>query len=195
MKYWIVFVYENVSLDPKNITLYDGYVHTFASNGAGETEFNFSGFETIPNGNINANVMLGALEGDRDLSGDQLLIFDTSNNWSKLSTTLRDEDNFFNSRITIDGLNYVDRNAASTNTLGFDATVFPLANTANRYIDNDQTFARFKITTDQESYGLYLMGLSVDVYKVFFLLSKLQPKEINFYISFTFVFFKKHPLG
>ncbi|MEP2279762.1 Calx-beta domain-containing protein, partial [Maribacter sp.] len=161
----IVFVYENVSLDPKNITLYDGYVHTFASDGAGETEFNFSGFETIPNGNINANVMLGALEGDRDLSGDQLLIFDTSNNWSKLSTTLRDEDNFFNSRITIDGLNYVDRNAASTNTLGFDATVFPLANTANRYIENDQTFARFKITTDQESYGLYLMGLSVDVYK------------------------------
>ncbi|MDF4223485.1 Calx-beta domain-containing protein, partial [Maribacter sp. M208] len=161
----IVFVYENVSLDPKNITLYDGYVHTFASNGAGETEFNFSGFETIPNGTINANVMLGALEGDRDLTGDQLLIFDTANNWSKLSTTLRDEDNFFNSRITIDGLNYVDRNAASTNTLGFDATVFPLANTANRYIDNDQTFARFKITTDQESYGLYLMGLSVDVYK------------------------------
>ncbi|MEP2056213.1 MAG: Calx-beta domain-containing protein [Maribacter litoralis] len=161
----IVFVYENVSLDPKNITLYDGYVHTFASDGAGETEFNFSGFETIPNGNINANVMLGALEGDRDLSGDQLLIYDTTNNWSKLSTTLRDEDNFFNSRITIDGLNYVDRNAASTNTLGFDATVFPLTNTGNRYIDNDQTFARFKITTDQESYGLYLMGLSVDVYK------------------------------
>ena len=160
----IVFVYENVSLDPKNITLYDGYVHTFASDGAGETEFNFSGFETIPNGNINANVMLGALEGDRDLTGDQLLIYDASNNWSKLSTTLRDEDNFFNSRITIDGLNYVDRNAASTNTLGFDATVFPLANTANRYIDNDQTFARFKITTDQESYGLYLMGMSVDVY-------------------------------
>ncbi|WP_299801095.1 Calx-beta domain-containing protein [uncultured Maribacter sp.] len=161
----IVFVYENVSLDPKNITLYDGYVHTFASDGAGETEFNFSGFETIPNGTINANVMLGALEGDRDLTGDQLLIFDTSNNWSKLSTALRDEDNFFNSRITIDGFDYTDRNAASTNTLGYDATVFPLANTSNRYIDNDQTFARFKITTDQESYGLYLMGLSVDVYK------------------------------
>ncbi len=161
----IVFVYENVSLDPKNITLYDGYVHTFASDGAGETEFNFSGFETIPNGNINANVMLGALEGDRDLSGDQLLIFDTSNDWAKLSTTLRDEDNFFNSRITIDGLNYVDRNAASTNTLGFDATVFPLDNVGNRYIENDQTFARFKITTDQESYGLYLMGMSVDVYQ------------------------------
>ncbi|WP_396633667.1 Calx-beta domain-containing protein [Maribacter sp. R86514] len=161
----IVFVYENVSLDPKNITLYDGYVHTFASNGAGETEFNFSGFETIPSGIINADVMLGALEGDRDLTGDQLLIYDTSNNWSKLSTTLRDEDNFFNSRITIDGFDYTDRNAASTNTLGFDATVFPLTNTTNRYIDNDQTFARFKITTDQESYGLYLMGLSVDVYK------------------------------
>jgi gliding motility-associated-like protein len=161
----IVFVYENISLDPKNITLYDGYVHTFASNGAGETEFNFSGFETIPNGNVNASLMLGALEGDRDLSGDQLLIYDASNNWSKLSTTLRNENNFFNSRITIDGLNYVDRSAASTNTLGFDATVFPLDNLGNRYIQNEQTFARFKITTDQESYGLYLMGMSVDVYQ------------------------------
>ncbi|SNR79235.1 Calx-beta domain-containing protein, partial [Maribacter sedimenticola] len=161
----IVFVYENVSLDPKNITLYDGYVHTFASNGAGETEFTFSGFETIPNGVVNGDVMIGALEGDRDLSGDQLLIYDATNNWSNISTALRPDNNFFNSRITIDGLNYVNRSPASTNTLGFDAALFPLTNGGNQYIQNNQTFARFKITTDQESYGLYLMGLSVDVYQ------------------------------
>ncbi|MFC3974204.1 Calx-beta domain-containing protein, partial [Maribacter confluentis] len=161
----IVFVYENVSLDPKNITLYDGYVHTFASNGAGETEFTFSGFETIPNGVVNGDVMIGALEGDRDLSGDQLLIYDATSNWSNISTALRPDNNFFNSRITIDGLNYVNRSPASTNTLGFDAALFPLTNGGNQYIQNNQTFARFKITTDQESYGLYLMGLSVDVYQ------------------------------
>ncbi|WP_405383593.1 Calx-beta domain-containing protein [Maribacter sp. LLG6340-A2] len=160
----IVFVYENSSLDPKNITLYDGYVHTFASDGAGETEFTFSGFETIPNGVVNGDVMLGALEGDRDLSGDQLLIYDATNNWSNISTALRPDNNFFNSRITIDGSDYVNRSPASTNTLGFDAALFPLTNGGNQYIQNNQTFARFKITTDQESYGLYLMGLSVDVY-------------------------------
>ena len=161
----IVFVYENVSLDPKNITLYDGYVHTFASNGAGETEFTFSGFETIPTGVVNGDVMIGALEGDRDLSGDQLLIYDAMNNWSNVSTALRFDNNFFNSRITIDGSNFVNRSPASTNTLGFDAALFPLTNGGNQYIQNNQTFARFKITTDQETYGLYLMGLSVDVYQ------------------------------
>ena len=161
----IVFVYENVSLDPKNITLYDGYVHTFASNGAGETEFTFSGFETIPTGVVNGDVMIGALEGDRDLSGDQLLIYDATNNWSNVSTALRFDNNFFNSRITIDGSNFVNRSPASTNTLGFDAALFPLTNGGNQYIQNNQTFARFKITTDQETYGLYLMGLSVDVYQ------------------------------
>ena len=161
----IIFVYENSSLDPKNITLFDGYVHTFASNGAGETEFNFSGFETIPNGAVNADILIGALEGDRDLAGDQLQIFDTSSNWTNLSTPMRDQNNFFNSRITLNNTNFIDRLPASTNTLGYDATVFELSNTGNSLIDNDQSFVRFKITTDQESYGLYLMGMSVDVYQ------------------------------
>ncbi|NKI33327.1 Calx-beta domain-containing protein [Croceivirga thetidis] len=161
----IVFVYENISLDPKNITLYDGYVHTYASNGEGETEFNFSGFQTIPAGNVNTKMMIGSLEGDRDLGGDQFLINDTSNNWTNISTALRPSNNFFNSRITLDGANFVNRNVPSTNTLGFDAGKFQLNNTGNLLIGNDQTFARFKITTDQESYGLYLMGMSVDVYQ------------------------------
>ncbi|WP_185783799.1 beta strand repeat-containing protein, partial [Croceivirga lutea] len=161
----IVFVYENISLDPKNITLYDGYVHTYASNGEGETEFNFSGFQTIPAGNVNTGMIIGSLEGDQDLGGDQLLINDTSSNWTNISTPMRAANNFFNSRITIDGLDYTDRSPASTNTLGYDAAKFQLNNSGNSLIGNDQTFARFKITTDQESYGLYLMGMSVDVYQ------------------------------
>ena len=161
----IVFVYENISLDPKNITLYDGYVHTYATNGVGDTEFNFSGFQTIPAGSVNTKMMIGSLEGDRDLGGDQFLINDTSSNWTNISTALRPANNFFNSRITLAGADFVNRNVASTNTLGFDAGKFELNNAGNALIGNNQSFARFRITTDQESYGLFLMGMSVDVYQ------------------------------
>ncbi|WP_425658324.1 gliding motility-associated C-terminal domain-containing protein [Tenacibaculum ascidiaceicola] len=159
----IVFVYESPTLPAKNISLFDGYAHVTSS--VNNFEIGFSGFQTVPTGDVDVDVVIGALEGDRDLSGDRLQIKNTSNNWVDLSYSLRSASNFFNSRIAKNGSNFIDRNPASTNTLGFDADVFALSNPGNSIIANNQTSATIRLTSNQETYGLFLIGLSVDVWK------------------------------
>ncbi|WP_204344970.1 hypothetical protein, partial [Psychroserpens algicola] len=158
----IVFVYESPKLPSKNISLFDGYANVTSA--VNNFDITFNGFQTVPIGDVSANVVIGSLEGDRDLSGDQLLIRDTSNNFVPISAPQRSSDNFFNSRITVGNANFINRNPKSLNTLGFDAAVFPLANASKNLITNNQTSATLRLTSNQETYGLYLVGLSVDVW-------------------------------
>ncbi len=158
----IVFVYESPDLPTKNITLFDGYAHVTST--VNDFDIDFSGFQTVPMGAVNAKVLFGSLEGDRDLFGDRLQIRDVANNFVDITAPLRDADNFFNSRITIDNNNYTDRNPASTNTLGFDAGVFQLDNPGNSIIANNQTATTLRLTSNIEIYGLFLLGLSIEVY-------------------------------
>jgi gliding motility-associated-like protein/uncharacterized repeat protein (TIGR01451 family) len=159
----IVFVYESPNLSAKNITLFDGYAHV--TDLVNNFDINFSGFQTTPGGNVNANVVMGVLEGDRNLAGDRLQVRNVANNFVNLTAPQRNANNFFNSRITDNNGDFIDRNPASTNTLGFDAAVFPLDNPGNSIIGNNQTSATLRLTSNQEVYGLYLLGLAVEVYQ------------------------------
>ncbi|WP_248722870.1 gliding motility-associated C-terminal domain-containing protein [Seonamhaeicola sp. ML3] len=162
----IVFVYESPTLPRKNIAIFDGYAHV--KNGSGSYNIDFNGFQTVPTGNVSANILVGALEGDQGYGGDRLQIENVSNTFIDLSTSptapIRTTSNFFNSRITIDNNNFLDRVPASTNTLGFDAAVFQLDNPGNTIIGNNQTSATIRLTSNQETYGLFLLGLSVDIW-------------------------------
>ncbi|MBR9845703.1 MAG: hypothetical protein GYB35_06125, partial [Algicola sp.] len=126
----------------------------------------FDGFQTIPIGPVNTKIVIGSLEGDQDLSGDRLQIRNVVGNFVDISAPQRSSTNFFNSRITLGNNNFIDRSPASTNTLGFDAAVFELNNGGNfnTIIGNNQTSATLRMTSNQETYGLYLLGLSVDVW-------------------------------
>ncbi|WP_299274159.1 hypothetical protein, partial [uncultured Psychroserpens sp.] len=158
----IVFVYESPKLPSKNIGLFDGYANV--SSATNNFDITFGGFQTVPTGDVNANVVIGSLEGDQDLSGDQLQIRTPLNTFVPISAPQRLSNNFFNSRITVGNSNFIDRNPASLNTLGFDAAVFPLNNPSNSIITNNQTSATLRLTSNQETYGLYLVGLAVDVW-------------------------------
>jgi len=159
----IVFIYESLDLPGRNITLFDGYANV--TRNTNNFDIDFNGFQTVPNGPVKANITIGALEGDRGIDGDKLLILDTNGTWATISTSKRAEDNFFNSKITVNENDFITRNPASLNTLGYDASVFSLKNNGNELIGNDQTTAKIRMTSDQEAYGLYLLGLSVEVYE------------------------------
>uniref|UniRef100_UPI0035160174 HYR-like domain-containing protein n=1 Tax=uncultured Winogradskyella sp. TaxID=395353 RepID=UPI0035160174 len=160
----IVFVYESPLMPSKNISIFDGYAHVTSS--INDFDINFSGFQTIPLGPVSTKVMIGSLEGDRDLSGDRLQIRNVVGNFVDISAPQRASSNFFNSRITVGASNFIDRSPASLNTLGFDAAIFDLDNGGafNTIIGNNQTSATLRLTSNQETYGLYLLGLSVDVW-------------------------------
>ncbi|OZV68713.1 hypothetical protein CA834_09640, partial [Winogradskyella aurantia] len=158
----IVFVYESPQLPSKNISLFDGYSNVTSLQN--NFDITFGGFQTVPTGNVNTNIVIGSLEGDRDLAGDQLQIQNTNGDFVSIAAPQRTSNNFFNSRITIDNSDFLDRNPASQNTLGFDAAVFNLDNPGNTIIDNNQTSATIRLTSNQETYGLFLVGLSVDVW-------------------------------
>jgi len=138
----IVFVYESPELVSRNITLFDGYANITKS----QNQFNvdFNGFQTVSSGAVNSNVVIGSLEGDRSIQGDALEILDTTNSWVPLSTAERPANNFFNSKITTNETPFIDRVPASTNTLGFDATCFALANAGNTVIANNQSRLQFE---------------------------------------------------
>lgn len=158
----IVYVYESPELVSKNVSVFDGYAHI--TRDFNDYDIDFSGFRTVPNGPVDVNMLIGSLEGDRSLIGDRFQIQNITDEFVDITAPLRDSFNFFNSRITLENENFIDRNPASLNTLGFDAAVFKLENTDNRIISNNQTSASIRLASNQETYSLFLIGLAVEVF-------------------------------
>ncbi|MCX6243945.1 MAG: Ig-like domain-containing protein [Bacteroidetes bacterium] len=160
----IVVVYESTSLPQKNIAIFDGYVHVATEMSPNPLPFSFSGFQTVPTGDVNVDFLMGSLEGDWDLTGDYCEIQKVDASWLTMSSPLRQTNNFFHSIIGLDGAQFLNRVPASQNTLGFDADKFPIPNTGNMVIGNSQTSATIRMGTNQEIYGMFLVGLAVDVW-------------------------------
>lgn len=146
------FVYEDENETAKFITSYDG----FAGVTDKSTEILFTGFKTLPEGNVSAKLACAGLEGDNNLAGDQLQIkSQLSEVFTLLSGPLKLENNFFNSNIIIDDQYYTARNPNSKNTLGFDTALITIANPDNSVIQNNTDNVTLKLKTVGDRYFMF----------------------------------------
>ncbi|MCF2876338.1 hypothetical protein L1250_16765, partial [Tenacibaculum sp. Cn5-34] len=165
----LVVVYENENVSSKNISIFDGFSTIDGTNNA---TISYSGFKTIPVGPVRAKVLVGALEGDRSISGDSFQIQNT-NGWyiNQFTPNINPRTgspgnwryNFFNGSISEIDAFLTDRTPDSENTLGFDVDLYSVRNNNNVLIGNNQTSASLRFTTSGDVYWPFLNALSVEI--------------------------------
>ncbi|MFN4198587.1 MAG: chromophore lyase, partial [Flavobacterium sp.] len=159
----IFFVYENPQMVGRYITSYDGFAGVRAT--IGQTDIEYSGFTTLPPPfPVRAKLASAALEGDNRITGDQLLFrASTVPTFTNLEAALKPANNFFNSRITLLDVEYLDRTPNSRNTLGFDSDIITINNPANGVLPNNSTAATLRMTSTQDTYFMFFNAFNVEV--------------------------------
>ena len=173
----LVIVYESPTKPRKFITTFDGFSNVAPGN---SEEFSYTGFVTPPSGQVQGRIGIGALEGDRALTGEQLLFADEifgagpaepNGSFDVLFDAENPATNFFNSKITIDGAQVTTRTPNSTNTLGWDTAIVdldPLNNPnsptiENLILSNGATDATVRVATSGDRILTFLNTFAVDI--------------------------------
>ncbi len=147
----LVIVYEDPTESRKYISTFDGFsaVRNSPNN---QVDFAYSGFTTPPSGPVEGTSRCSSILKEIWVGlvikcflkpmGMPIIrhLYDAEN----------DVDNFFNSKITKDGVQVSDRNLNSTNTLGWDQKLLNLTdlNPGNSLIGNGETGATVRVTNN-----------------------------------------------
>lgn len=158
---WTLFVvYRDASMKGKYITSFDG----FSGLNDDFTDVQFSGFTTVPEGQVNAKVALAVLEGDNNLTGDQFFFKAGENDkYSVLESPIRKPKNFLNSSITVDEEHFSDRNPYSKNTLGYDTCMMSINNQNNSVLANNVTNATLRMKSSGDRCYMFFSAFNVEV--------------------------------
>lgn len=158
---WLLYiVYENAEESLKYFTTYDGLIEVDRE----KVDIKFSRFRSRQEGKINPTLGIGALEGDRKIRSDQLLLYnEKEQDFVPMSNSLREERNFFNSSITMGNSMYSDRNPNSSNTLGFDLLKLDIPNEKNQFFDENTTEATLRFQTRADRFYLFFVSFEIDL--------------------------------
>ncbi|MEC4003561.1 hypothetical protein OX283_002730 [Flavobacterium sp. SUN052] len=158
---WTIFVvYEDESMTGKFITSYDGFTEVTEK----PTDIVFNGFNALPTGNVTAKFACAILEGDSGLIGDELLFStDEYKDFTSLNSPIRKTNNFFNSSITIENQNFMNRFPDSKNTLGYDNCLFTIPNPNNSVIANNSNKAILRLKSEGDRCFMFFSAFNVDV--------------------------------
>lgn len=156
----LVFIFENPELPHRFFSVYDGFVAPQRH----PIDITFSGFDQLPEGNVSASLVGAALEGDLNIKGDRLYFkTDTSEEFMPLYNSLRNEDNFFNSAITVDDSHDTRRHPNHLNTLGYDAFSLQL-NAENQLLLNEpMTQGVLRLQSYSDRLFFFMCGFSLEV--------------------------------
>ncbi|MBQ0769873.1 MAG: hypothetical protein KBT58_11310 [Bizionia sp.] len=169
---WLLYVvYEAPTENPQYITTFNGFAHV----GNDAVKITFDNFKALEDGEIETSITLSALEGDSALIDDEILISNpVLKRMSLLSSNLRPRNNFFNSKITHDDLEFIQRNPASINTLGFDIATVKIPNQSQPIIDNNTEKVDLIFNTRSDRFYLFFTAFQTEISKVFY---QQQQKE------------------
>jgi uncharacterized repeat protein (TIGR01451 family) len=163
----LAVIYENAGLAARNLTLFVGAELTSSSV---QTTSSISGFCTPSAGDIEARMMVSAIEGDSNLTGDQMQFGPSVTSLSAVSGPNNPVNNFFASQI-----NGADGNLDTAGTFG-SRNHSPGSNSTGRrqgwditnvdvsdQMVNAQNTAVAKGTTSGDRYVINAIGLQINV--------------------------------
>lgn len=169
----IVIVYANSTLQPRNLTVFDGSV--IINLGDPAVDVGISGFLTPPSGPVSCEIGTVVYDGDRTSSDSFAFKQNGAASFYNLANTTITGNNLhdaWNSKIWYKGTHVATRNPAFQNTLGYDATIFDLPNTGNTQLSNNQTAATIRFASPSENYFVHVVTTSISQYNPTFNFSK-----------------------
>lgn len=159
----IVVIYKNSTQTMRNLTVFDGLASVTAGTYS-TVDIPISGFQTPLAGPVTFELGLIAYDGDRSLTGDQLL-FKGASSFINISDALHATNDVFNSTLSRKGVLTPLRNPSYNNTLGYDANIFSPENSSKNYIGNNAISATIRQTTGGETYLTQVVTSAIDVYE------------------------------
>ncbi|MBK8785818.1 MAG: T9SS type A sorting domain-containing protein [Chitinophagaceae bacterium] len=169
----IVIVYSNASLLPRNLTVFDGSV--IINQGDPAVDVNINGFLTPPSGPVSCELGSVVYDGDRVSTDSFSFKQNGAPAFYNLATTLvpfNNNNDAWNSKISYKNSIVTTRNPAFNNTLGYDASIFDLPNTANANLSNNQTAATVRFSSPGENYFVHVLTTSITQYNPAFAFDK-----------------------
>ena len=159
----IVIIYKDNTTSMKNLTVFDGLANVSAGTYS-TVDIPISGFQTPLSGPVNFQLGLVVYDGDRSLTGDQLM-FKGASSFVNISDAIHPSTDMFNSTLSRNGVLTSLRNPNFKNTLGYDANIFNPNNSAKNYIGNNAISATIRQTTGGETFLTQVVTSAIDVYE------------------------------
>ena len=158
----IVVMFKNNTMTMRNLTVFNGLANV--SSAAPIVDIPISGFQTPLSGPVTFELGLVLYDGDRSLTGDQLM-FKGASAFVNISDAIHNTTDVFNSTLSRNGVLTPLRNPSYNNTLGYDANIFSPNNTAKNYIGNNAVSAVIRQTTGGEFFLTQVVTSAIDVYE------------------------------